>query len=145
MTTGQVHNMNVVSHPCAIAGWIISTNNRKLLQSTHRDLGNDPEAALADFSRAIELDPHLTDAYSARANTFGWNLGDYDAAFADFERCKELDPGQYWCYFDEGWLQAEIGDSRAAVDNFKRFLELVPEFDCPDCQEEVAIYIDENS
>ncbi|MGD2050415.1 MAG: tetratricopeptide repeat protein [Chloroflexota bacterium] len=112
---------------------------------THRDLGNDSEAALADFDKAIDLDPDFIDAYLARANTLGWDFGDYDAAFANFERCKELDPGYYWCYFDEGWMRVEVGDSPAAVANFERFLELVPESECPECQEEAAIYIDENS
>ena len=155
--TWRINNLAVLYRDLGDYDAAIATHDRAISRNpedswsylergyTHRDLGNDPEAALADFSRAIELDPTLTDAYSARANTFGWDLGDYDAAFADFERCKELDPGHYWCYFDEGWLRAEIGDSRAAVANFKRFLELVPEFDCPDCQEEVAIYINENS
>lgn len=112
---------------------------------THLDLGKDPEAALADFDKAIDLDPNFTDAYLAQANTLGWNFGDYDAAFANFERCKELDPGYYWCYFDEGWMRAEVGDAPAAVANFERFLELVPESECPECQEEAALYIDENS
>lgn len=108
---------------------------------TVRDFVGDPISALADFDQAIELFPENIDAYLARASLFAWDLGEYDAALADLAICKEIDPEYHWCYFDEGWIRDDFGDFDGAVFNFRRYLELVPDFDCIECQEEAADYI----
>jgi tetratricopeptide (TPR) repeat protein len=108
---------------------------------TRRDLGQDIEGALTDFNQAIRLNPFSPDALLARALLYGWDLGEHDPAFADLERCHEVDPNYYWCFFDEAQLRDDLGDTDAAVANFERYLELVPEFDCPDCQEDARNYI----
>ncbi len=111
---------------------------------TLRDMGQDAEGALTEFNRAIEIDPFNADALLARALLYGWDLGEHDPAFVDLERCHEVDPTFYWCFFEEAWLRDDVGDTDAAAVNFERYLELVPEFDCPDCQEDARNYIRQN-
>ncbi len=108
---------------------------------TLSDYVGDPISALTDFDRAIELYPENIDAYLARASIFAWDLGEIDAALADTASCKEINSEFHWCYFDEGWIRDEVGDVEGAVTNFRRYLELTPDFDCIECQEEVAEYI----
>ena len=50
------------------------------------------DEALADFSRAIELDPGNAWAIASRGETYRL-MGRYDEALADFNRAIELDPG----------------------------------------------------
>ena len=51
----------------------------------------DLEGAIADFSRAIELNPNAEDPLLARG--FAWvSKGDFEAALADFDRAIVLDP-----------------------------------------------------
>ena len=71
-------------------------------------------------------------------------IGDIDAALADIDHCLELDHEFYWCNFDRAWIWDDLGDIEAALADFERFLELVADDDCPECQEEVADYINRN-
>ncbi|GMQ78353.1 MAG: hypothetical protein BMS9Abin02_0856 [Anaerolineae bacterium] len=112
--------------------------------STFADMG-EIEAALEEYNRAIEVEPGNPSAFQLRANLLAYGFGDYDAAFADYEHCLEIEPGMPWCYLDWGWALADIGDANGAISKFQKFIEFVPPFDCPECVEEVEIYIDENS
>jgi tetratricopeptide (TPR) repeat protein len=50
-----------------------------------------PDRALADFNKALELNPRLAEAYSNR----GWayfEKGQYDQAIADCDKALELNP-----------------------------------------------------
>ena len=57
--------------------------------------------ALADFNRAIELDPGLAWAIGSRGETYQ-AMGRYDEALADFNRAIELDPGRAWAIGSRG-------------------------------------------
>ncbi|HUS94040.1 MAG TPA: protein kinase [Patescibacteria group bacterium] len=101
------------------------------------------DGALADLNRAIELDPDSVETYNLREVLYT-RVGDIDAALADIERCLELDPEFFWCNYDRAWIWDDLGDIDAALADFERFLELVPDYECPECQEEVAVYIQNN-
>ena len=51
------------------------------------------DEALADFNRAIELDPEDAWALAGRGETY-WAMGRYDQALADYDRAIELDPAE---------------------------------------------------
>jgi tetratricopeptide (TPR) repeat protein len=53
---------------------------------------NDHAGAVADFDRAIGIDPEYADAYFNRGAAKA-RLGDYQGALADFEAVVGLDPG----------------------------------------------------
>ena len=62
----------------------IKSGNAKYLQG-------DYDGAIADYSRAIELDPDDAAAYYNRGNAKS-ELDDYHGAIADYSRAIELDP-----------------------------------------------------
>jgi Flp pilus assembly protein TadD len=49
------------------------------------------EAVIADFIKAIRLDPNNTGAYTNRGNAY-YNKGDRNGARADWSKALELDP-----------------------------------------------------
>jgi WD40 repeat protein/serine/threonine protein kinase/tetratricopeptide (TPR) repeat protein len=53
--------------------------------------------ALADFSKALQLDPNYADAYRHRGNTYRI-LQQYDEALADYQRAVQFDPGNVSAY-----------------------------------------------
>ena len=55
------------------------------------DILQQYDAALADYNRAIELDPNYATAYLSRGSTY-LNLQQHKKAVADFTRVIELDP-----------------------------------------------------
>jgi tetratricopeptide (TPR) repeat protein len=50
------------------------------------------EKALADFNKAVEINPKNADAYIARANYFFRPLNDYKAALNDLNKAVEVEP-----------------------------------------------------
>ena len=66
-------------------------------------------------------------------------------AMGDLAQCLDLDPGYYWCAWERAWVFDDLGQKRKAVADFRRFLDLAPEDECPECREEAEQYIRENS
>ena len=88
-----------------------------------KHLNGDHDGAIADYSRAIELDPDLVLAYRAR----GWVyllIGDLDQAIADYDRAVELDPDRAAHYASRGMAYQERGDLDRAIADFDRWVEL---------------------
>lgn len=90
-----------------------------------RGFNGDANGAIADFSRAIELDPRLTSAYYTRgiANMEKRNL---DGAIADLNRAIELSPNTGDYYNDRGLAKLRKGDNDGAIADFTRAIELDP-------------------
>jgi tetratricopeptide (TPR) repeat protein len=59
------------------------------------------DRAIADFTRALKLNPRLATAYDHRANAY-YETGRYDQAISDFQKALELDPGLAKTYFHKG-------------------------------------------
>jgi serine/threonine protein kinase len=86
---------------------------------------SDISGALADYSRAIELDPKRAGAYNQR----GWlkedKLNDISGALADYSKAIELDPEFANAYYCRGTLRADkIKDSTGAIQDFRRSASL---------------------
>lgn len=87
-------------------------------------LGNFQEA-LANFNRAIEIDPNYANAYNNRGATQG-KLGNHEEAIADFSRAIELDPELAEAYYGRGVELVELGSHGEAIADFNRAIELNP-------------------
>src|SRR5215211_193376 len=60
-------------------------------RADERKRGGHAEAAIADYTKAIELDPSLAEAFMRRAALRGAK-SDYDGAIADNTKAIELNP-----------------------------------------------------
>jgi tetratricopeptide (TPR) repeat protein len=93
------------------------------MPSKAKDQG-DYERAIADFSKAIELDPGSADAYNRRGAAYD-DLHEYEQAIADYSKSIEFnyDPLS-WPYYNRGRAYYEIGDHDRAIVDFEKALEL---------------------
>ena len=64
-------------------------------------------SGLADYSRAIEINPRLSSAYNNRGNIIKRETGDLDGAIADFDRAIQLDSGNAAFYNNRGLARRE--------------------------------------
>ena len=85
----------------------------------------DYEAAVADFSMAIEADPHLTAPYHNRGIAFFW-LKQFVAAEADFSKALALDPGLASAYHNRGIVLIQMDRISAGVADSYKALALDP-------------------
>jgi tetratricopeptide (TPR) repeat protein len=85
------------------------------------------DKALADYNRAIELDPKYVDARYAR----GWTLRETGApakAIEDFSRALERKPDHVLALLERGRCNYQLGRSGQAADDLTKALELNPQF-----------------
>jgi len=81
--------------------------------------------ALADYTRAIELDPGLARAYGGRGLTYQ-AMGRYDDALADYGRGIELDPSYAWAVASRGETYRLTGRYDEALADYGRAIEIDP-------------------
>jgi tetratricopeptide (TPR) repeat protein len=82
-----------------------------------------PEFAISDYGKAIELDPKYVGSYINRS-TLLKNLGDFRGAKADLDAAIALEPNNPGAYSNRGILQWETGNSREALADMDRSIEL---------------------
>jgi tetratricopeptide (TPR) repeat protein len=81
--------------------------------------------AMADYSRALELDPAHASAWHNRGIGHA-EQGDLSAALADFGRAVALDPGKWETREARGMVLAALGDHAAARADFSEAIRLTP-------------------
>ena len=91
--------------------------NRGYIRSNHMDL----DGALADFDKAIQLDPNDADAYFKRGRAF-LIVGNASFAIADFDKSISIDDQLLVCR--TRFRSPNPGESNAAKKDFERGLKL---------------------
>ena len=85
----------------------------------------DLAGALADYAKAIEIDPRYASAYFNRG-IVRQAKGDLDSAIADYTRAIELDPRYAKAYYGRGLTRQAKGDLDGAIADHTKYLELAP-------------------
>ena len=83
----------------------------------------DDYGAIADYTKAIELDPNYTLAYSNRGVSKA-DLNDYYGAIADYTKAIELDPNYSNAYTNRGINKENLGDLNGACADWKKAARL---------------------
>ncbi len=85
----------------------------------------DFEGAIADLTKAIELDPSITVAWGQRGVARA-KIGDFVGATGDATKTIELDPKLALAWFNRGEARGERGDREGAIADETRAIELDP-------------------
>jgi serine/threonine protein kinase len=96
-------------------------NNRG---NTYRKLKRYDDA-LAEFNRAIQLDPNNIHAYSNRGLTYT-ELQQYDKALADYNKAIEIDSNFADAYFNRGFTYNRLEQYNEALADFNHGIGLKP-------------------
>jgi tetratricopeptide (TPR) repeat protein len=86
---------------------------------------NEPDKSLADFNKAIELDPKAALAYYHRAN-LAYGRQEYDKALEDYNTVIGNDPEFDWAYHVRGWIYYRRRDYDKALADYEKAIHLVP-------------------
>jgi len=87
---------------------------------------NRYDLALADLTRAIELDPNAAPTYCYRGLIYG-SLKESEKALADYARAIELDPNNDFAYAIRGAEYAKTEQYDQALADYGRAIELQPQ------------------
>ncbi len=98
-----------------------------VMRGTARAQLLDPQGAIADYDRAIGLNPRLIVAYNNRGN-LRQHLGDVDGAILDFSWVLKIDPRSEIAYNNRAIIYTQIGQFSAAIADYTRAIELQPDF-----------------
>lgn len=83
----------------------------------------DYEGAIAEFNRALDLNPDDLYAFFNRAAAYN-ALGEYSAALEDLDRALDIDPELDRAYSSKGIVYSSMGEYDRAVNNFNEAIEL---------------------
>ena len=87
-----------------------------------------PEAAVADFSKVIQLQPSSTDAFVERAAVH-LRTNDYPVVIADCGEAIRLNPKLTYAYTLRGMAFREMGNLPKSLEDFNQAVELAPGLD----------------
>jgi len=79
--------------------------------------------AIADFDKAIKLDPKKSSAYNGRAEAYR-EIGEYDRAIADYNKALKLRPKWAMVYNSRGLAHKKNGQSDKAIADFRKAAKL---------------------
>ncbi len=122
----------IIALGLAGCGWGTSDFDNAMMDGvSHLNL-NKPEKALADFNRAIELEPGRASGYQGRANALN-TLQRYREALQDYDIAIELDPGPGLAnaYVNRAVAYSHLGENKKAIADYEKGLELDPKIDNP--------------
>lgn len=85
----------------------------------------EPELALMNFSKALDIKPDYFDAYNNRSQVY-FDLGRLDKAFEDINRAIKIDGQRAEAYLNRGMIIRQMGQYEPAIKDFSRAIELEP-------------------
>lgn len=83
----------------------------------------DYNGALADYVKAIQLEPNNYDAYLGRGKVRRL-LKDYNNSIKDYTKAIELNPNNYKGYAGRGSNKFELKDYAGAIDDYTKAIEI---------------------
>jgi formylglycine-generating enzyme required for sulfatase activity/Flp pilus assembly protein TadD len=96
-------------------------------RGVEKDSKGDLNGAIAEYNKAIELDPKYALAYYNRG-VAKEKKGDLDGAIADYDKAIELDPNSADAYSNRGSIRDDRGDLDGAILDYNKAIELDPKY-----------------
>ncbi len=106
-------------------GFLHSNAKDAMEQGIKEGKENNPDRAIHNFVRAIQLDPNLADAYFWRGTVY-LELGSNREAIEDFTQAIALNPTWADAYHNRGCIYFDLGNSQEAIADFTQSIKLDP-------------------
>ncbi|ABM79600.1 tetratricopeptide repeat-containing S1 family peptidase [Prochlorococcus marinus] len=87
----------------------------------------DYQGAIADYSKALEINPEDANTFNNRGNA-KHGLGDYQGAISDYTKAIELDPQHALAYDNRGYSKHDLKDYQAAIADYNKAIEIDPQY-----------------
>ncbi|WP_295614597.1 tetratricopeptide repeat-containing serine protease family protein, partial [Chamaesiphon sp. GL140_3_metabinner_50] len=97
-----------------------------LISGIEKSVTGNPQGALADFNRAIALNPNFDKAYQERGFLKYSKLKDTQGALADYNRAIQLNPNYLEAYYTRGLLKDYKNDPQGALADYNRAIQINP-------------------
>lgn len=132
MNEGAAFSSDVAISACTR---LIQSSNatREDLATAHTKRGNahydkgEPDLAIADYTKAIELDPKDAQPYFNRGLAYV-KKREPDPAIADFTNAIELDPNYADAYIARGNVYDDTGEHDQAIASYTKAIQLKPNY-----------------
>ena len=114
-----------ISHP----GWAVEPQSKSRILFYRGEVNlveKHLDAATADYSQAVQLDPAFARIYTNRGCAYSLQ-GEREKAFADFSRAIEMNPQDDVAYFHRGVIYKEKGEIKKAIADFNQAVRIDPE------------------
>ena len=86
-----------------------------------------PDAAISNYNKAIQLNSDYTEAYSNLGNALV-EINQTDAAISNYNKAIQLNPGYAEAYSNLGGLLAELKQTELAITNYNKAIQLKPDY-----------------
>jgi tetratricopeptide (TPR) repeat protein len=83
------------------------------------------DEAIAEFTKAIEINPHFTEAYYNRGLVHA-HKGNFDQAIADYTKAIENNSNDADIYYNRGFTYSKRGNLDEAIADYTKAIELSP-------------------
>ena len=100
-------------------------SNQKIETGNKFYFNGNYNAAISDYSQAIELNPQNAIAYRNRGTAYA-NLKEYSRASNDFSKVIELEPNNYAAYIGRGASYIYLQKYNSAIKDLTRAIEINP-------------------
>ena len=110
----------------------LATDNKELemlMQGGMDDMSSaDLKLAVEKFSEAIDMAPAFAEAWNKRATVY-FMMGEFELSTADVAATLSLEPRHFGALSGQGMIYMQLENHDAALDYFKRALEVNPFMD----------------
>ncbi|ABM78777.1 tetratricopeptide repeat protein [Prochlorococcus marinus] len=91
-----------------------------------KDELKDYQGAIADYTKAIAINPQYADAYNNRGIAKR-KSGDYQGAIADYNKAIEINPQDAEAYYNRGYAKDELKDYQGAIADYTKAIAIDPQ------------------
>ena len=105
------------------------TANFYFVRAYEKVENGDYYGAISDYTKAIEINPNFSLAYSNRAASKE-RINDPKGALDDYIRALEIEPNSYISHQGVGWAKNVLGDYSGAIIAFNKSIEINPNNAC---------------
>ena len=127
LSSSKVQNLRILLERSAAASQALLSAEDHFMRGNGFRAAEEYDRAVLAYTRSIELDSSLSNAYGNRGNTYT-KIGDYHHAFEDYDKTIQLTPDRAPNYYNRGNAYAQLREYDRALADFTMAIQLAPDY-----------------